>query len=81
MKHKLTVEISSQDGVKTLQQLALSLGYIQKRGSNKGGGSISQMVEALAQGQLTITKKEPEHEQPDNQTPTRIRKATRADHQ
>lgn len=58
MRHKLTLEISSQEGVKILQQVALSLGYIQKRGGAKGQGSISGMVEALAQGQLEIRKKD-----------------------
>lgn len=57
MKNRFNIYISSLS-IKALQSLALSLGYIQDRGPAKGQGSISAMVEALAQGQLEIKRKD-----------------------
>lgn len=57
MKRKLTLW-TTLEAIKLLQQLALSLGYIQDRGPAKGQGSISGMIEAMAQGQLEISRKD-----------------------
>ena len=57
MRRKLTLWTTLQT-VTTLRQLALSLGYIQDRGPAKGQGSISGMIEALAQNQLEIRRKD-----------------------
>lgn len=56
-KRKTTIWTTLQ-AVKILQQLAFSLGYIQDRGPAKGQGSISAMIEALAQGQLEVSRKD-----------------------
>ena len=61
--HKLTVQISDAKMVQTLQDLAKSLGYVQTRGGSKGSGSISQMVQAIANHQLVLVKKEPQHDE------------------
>lgn len=54
--HKLTLQLSDQKMVETLQKLAESLGYIQSRGGGKGRGSISQLVEAIAKGEVRASK-------------------------
>lgn len=55
--HKLTLQLSDQKMVETLQKLAESLGYIQTRGGGAGRGSISQLVEAIAEGEVEVSKK------------------------
>lgn len=52
----IPVLLSDQKMVIALQKLAESLGYIQSRGGGAGRGSISQLLEAIATGEVKLTK-------------------------
>jgi hypothetical protein len=49
----------SAEHVARLQELAHSLGYVAERGAGRGYGSASALIRAIAEGELTLTKKKP----------------------
>jgi hypothetical protein len=54
-RQRTTIELNPGDK-EALQNLARHLGYIQKGGIEKGQGSISALMQAIARGELTVTK-------------------------
>lgn len=56
-RQKITTIYVTPDGLQRMNKLAQELGYYQTRGAGAGKmGSVSQLVEAIAQGELTLQK-------------------------
>lgn len=56
-RQKLTTIYVTPTGLQRMSQLAQEFGYFQTRGAGAGKmGSISQLVEAIAQGELILHK-------------------------
>jgi hypothetical protein len=45
------------DDLPALKKIAASLGYIQTRGKDKGDGSIRALLEAIARGEIIVTRR------------------------
>jgi hypothetical protein len=54
-RKRTTIELNPGDK-ESLQNLARHLGYIQKGGIEKGQGSLSALMQAIARGEIEITK-------------------------
>lgn len=52
---RTTIELFSGDKGR-LQKIALDLGFIQEWGKEKGQGSISALLRAIAKGEVKLTK-------------------------
>jgi hypothetical protein len=56
-QQKITTIYVTPIGLQRMNKLAQEFGYYQTRGAGAGKiGSISQLVEAIAQGELTLQK-------------------------
>lgn len=54
MTKRMDLTLKEED-IESLRELATKLGYIVDRGSAKGIGSVRQMVQAIARGEITLT--------------------------
>lgn len=55
-KHKLTVEVNTQDDTQKLSEIAASLGLIAKGGVGAGErGAVGQLFQAIADGAVVVT--------------------------
>jgi len=51
LNHNFSTQISDLDA---LRRIAAKAGFVQKRGAQKGRGSIRQLLEALIEGKATV---------------------------
>jgi len=54
-QQKITTIYVTPDGLQRISELAQEFGYLQTRGAGAGReGSVSQLIEAIARGELTL---------------------------